>query len=497
MVMKKMRKVQSINKTRNDNQPVGDIVEETPNRSLETRIDIPDMQELSVTQVQEMRDNREDDNLEGNMLSAARNGDLSPRQIDNMKSGKKKTIPLQVKTRSNKDKPEDERKVEIIMDSVQQVTLRVKLNNKEFYLTVVYARCSVIERLELWDAIEKVAEQSHKPWLIGGDFNVILNEEEKQGGLPFMQSEAIDFAQCINNCGLVELKYSEVHHLTRRGSDHAPLHVICSTEEEPCVKPFRFLNFWTKHHQGADRSKLEGGLRGEAQLVIHPLESNRSSLKKAEAELKKYWHIEEEYWKQKSGMRWFKDGDRNNKFFHNFVKARRERLRIHDMQKTQDGDTITSTKEIGAATVAYFEEQFREDSCNEDYGLLQECWDILKEDVTNMVREFFSAQHLPRFITHMNLILIPKKEKVKTFGDLRLISLSTFVNKIISRMLHERLIKCLPLIISRNQPDFVKGRNITENVLLAQEIIRDIKLRSKDPNVVVKLDMAKTYDRVS
>ncbi|KAH0754599.1 hypothetical protein KY290_024869 [Solanum tuberosum] len=100
-----MRKVQSINKTRNDNQPVGDIVEETPNRSLETRIDIPDMQELSVTQVQEMRDNGEDDNLEGNMLSAARNGDLSPKQIDNMKSGKKKTIHLQVKTRSNKDKP--------------------------------------------------------------------------------------------------------------------------------------------------------------------------------------------------------------------------------------------------------------------------------------------------------------------------------------------------------------------------------------------------------
>ncbi|KAH0635528.1 hypothetical protein KY289_035443 [Solanum tuberosum] len=68
--------------------------------------------------------------------------------------------------------------------------------------------CNALERLELSDEMEEVAEQSQKPWLIGGDFNVILNEEEKQGGLPFMQSEAIDFAQCINNCGLVELKYS-------------------------------------------------------------------------------------------------------------------------------------------------------------------------------------------------------------------------------------------------------------------------------------------------
>jgi len=127
----------------------------------------------------------------------------------------------------------------------------------------------------------------------------------------------------------------------------------------------------------------------------------------------------------------------------------------------------------------------------------QDCWDIIKEDVTNMVRAFFSGQQLPRFITHTNLILIPKKENVKTFVDLRPISLSTFANKIISRLLHGRMANCLPFIISRNQSGFVKGRNITENVLLAQEIIRDIKLRNKENNVVVKLDMAKAYDRVS
>lgn len=32
---------------------------------------------------------------------------------------------------------------------------------------------------------------------------------------------------------------------------------------------------------------------------------------------------------------------------------------------------------------------------------------------------------------------------------------------------------------------------------LAQEIIRDINIRKKNQNVVVKLDMAKAYDRVS
>lgn len=36
-----------------------------------------------------------------------------------------------------------------------------------------------------------------------------------------------------------------------------------------------------------------------------------------------------------------------------------------------------------------------------------------------------------------------------------------------------------------------------ENVLLAQEIIREIRLRTKSANVVIKLDMTKAYDRLS
>ncbi|XP_049414633.1 uncharacterized protein LOC125877356 [Solanum stenotomum] len=54
----------------------------------------------------------------------------------------------------------------------------------------------------------------------------------------------------------------------------------------------------------------------------------------------------------------------------------------------------------------------------------------------------------------------------------------------------------LPKLISPNQSGFVKGRNITKNVLLAQEVISEIRKRGKPANVVIKLDMAKTYDRV-
>jgi len=113
-----------------------------------------------------------------------------------------------------------------------------------------------------------------------------------------------------------------------------------------------------------------------------------------------------------------------------------------------------------------------------------------------VVQVFFKGATLPKSITHTNLVLLPKKDFPQSFSDLRPISLSNFLNKIISRLVHDRMEVLLPRLISQNQSEFVKGRNITENVLLAQEIVTDIRLRSKPDNVIIKLDMEKAYDRV-
>ncbi|XP_019257820.1 PREDICTED: uncharacterized protein LOC109236045 [Nicotiana attenuata] len=115
-----------------------------------------------------------------------------------------------------------------------------------------------------------------------------------------------------------------------------------------------------------------------------------------------------------------------------------------------------------------------------------------------MVKAFFCGHELPKFVTHTNLVLLPKKKVLHTFSDLRPISLSNFTNKIISRVVHERLVDIMPNVISDEQAGFVKGRSIVEDVLLTQEIITDIRLRTKvGPNVVLKLGMMKAYDRLS
>ncbi|XP_059288614.1 uncharacterized protein LOC132041965 [Lycium ferocissimum] len=96
-------------------------------------------------------------------------------------------------------------------------------------------------------------------------------------------------------------------------------------------------------------------------------------------------------------------------------------------------------------------------------------------DVFRMVQAFYEGHTLPKSVTHTNLVLIPKKLEVHTFGDLRPISLCNFINKVISRVVHERLDKILPSLISSNQSSFVKGRSIIENVLLTQEIVTKIR----------------------
>ena len=60
-----------------------------------------------------------------------------------------------------------------------------------------------------------------------------------------------------------------------------------------------------------------------------------------------------------------------------------------------------------------------------------------------------------------------------------------------------RLSPALPVLIYPNQSGFAEGWSISENIILAQEIIHQIKKPNIGSNVIINLVMAKAYDRVS
>lgn len=80
--------------------------------------------------------------------------------------------------------------------------------HKEMMITTVYATCSALKRLELWNNMEDISENIHVSWIIGVDFNIILNDIEKLGRFPVTQYKTSNFVQCISLCILTKLEYS-------------------------------------------------------------------------------------------------------------------------------------------------------------------------------------------------------------------------------------------------------------------------------------------------
>ncbi|PKU87869.1 hypothetical protein MA16_Dca025036 [Dendrobium catenatum] len=58
------------------------------------------------------------------------------------------------------------------------------------------------------------------------------------------------------------------------------------------------------------------------------------------------------------------------------------------------------------------------------------------------------------------------------------------------------LTSILPKIISPYQMGFVKGKAITDNILLAQEFCHDLDVRVRSSNIILKLDISKAYDNI-
>jgi len=52
-----------------------------------------------------------------------------------------------------------------------------------------------------------VAAGMNIPWIVGGDFNVVLNTEEKIGGLPMVDVDHEEFECCISACELKEVQF--------------------------------------------------------------------------------------------------------------------------------------------------------------------------------------------------------------------------------------------------------------------------------------------------
>lgn len=109
-------------------------------------------------------------------------------------------------------------------------------------------------------------------------------------------------------------------------------------------------------------------------------------------------------------------------------------------------------------------------------------------------------QHLEDVSTvnKTDICLIPKCSNPELVSQFRPISLCNPIYKVITKIIVNRLKNVMGEVISPFQIGFVPGRNIHENIIIAQEMLRSMrKMRGKVGFFAIKVDLSKAYDRLN
>ena len=192
---------------------------------------------------------------------------------------------------------------------------------------------------------------------------------------------------------------------TRMMSDHCPI-ILDSGSFTRGKSYFKFENMWLQHEEFSEKvkgwwgsyeyhgspsfvlaSKLKalkgdikiwnkesfGDVRGKKldlmqQLQVLETTENQGSLSaerrghraELQTELEKTLRLDEISWRQKSRIKWLKEGDKNTKFFHRIANANRRKNFIDHM--CQGGETWESQEEIRKGIVKFYKGLYAENT---------------------------------------------------------------------------------------------------------------------------------------
>ena len=269
-------------------------------------------------------------------------------------------------------------------------------------------------------------------------------------------------------------------------------------------------------------------------------------IKNKERELDSLLANEEEYWKQRARADWLSTGDKNTKYFHAKASQRRRKKQIEGIENS-DGRWLDTESGVAGAIECYFQDIFTsirppeeatqrvvasvEDRITEEMSstlgreftaeevrvalfemgslkapgpdgfhaaFYQRNWATMSNDITRMCLRILNEGQPVDELNATLICLIPKVQNPTRVSDYRPISLCNVLYKLVTKTIANRLKLVLNEIISENQSAFVPGRLISDNILVAFELMHSLKQRSNGCKgwMALKLDMSKAYDMV-
>ncbi|XP_026459129.1 uncharacterized protein LOC113359763 [Papaver somniferum] len=247
--------------------------------------------------------------------------------------------------------------------------------------------------------------------------------------------------------------------------------------------------------------------------------------------------------KQKSRIQWVKEGSANTNFFHTSIKIRQTQNMICELED-DEGNVIADQDRIADILVEFFHKRFQYQEVNIDETLLEvvpqlvteedqnnldkipdsseikqavwvmnaygapgpdsfsgifykSCWDIIHNDFVEAIQYCWKRKYILRGLNSNFLMLLPKTQNAKKPGQFRPIGLSNFSFKVFTKILATRMNSLMGKLVSPQQAAYIRGRNIHEQVMLASELVNEIKHNRRGGNVGLKLDISQAYDSVN
>ncbi|XP_026459399.1 uncharacterized protein LOC113360063 [Papaver somniferum] len=246
--------------------------------------------------------------------------------------------------------------------------------------------------------------------------------------------------------------------------------------------------------------------------------------------------------RHKARVKWVKEGAANTNFFHTSLKIRQARNYISEIEDT-NGNIISDQKQIAEILIQHFEKKFEfhevehVDSLldaipsvitKEDQEMLdvipsekeikatlfnmdpnsspgpdgfsgcfyKSCWHIIHKDIVQVIQLCWKRRFIPKGLNSNFLVLLPKSEGAKNPNHFRPIGLSNVSFKIFTKIIRTRMSSLMSKLVSSQQVAYIKGRCIQEQIVLASELVNEMKKKRRGENIGLKLDISQAYDSV-
>lgn len=87
----------------------------------------------------------------------------------------------------------------------------------KYRLAGIYGEPDRAKRRETWELICRLHSQTSLPWVLIGDMNNVVRQEDKRGGRPYPTWLVQGFQKCIDDCGLHDIELEGYPYTWERG----------------------------------------------------------------------------------------------------------------------------------------------------------------------------------------------------------------------------------------------------------------------------------------